>query len=74
MTLTRETIDVDYYGLLFKGLSADPTNQLIIDDSSFEGGFRNVDIRNSSNITLKNSQTGTIYQTNNQNVTLSNNN
>ncbi len=73
-TITDETINVDDYGLLFKNLNSYSGSPVIIDNCSFSSDFRNVDIRNSSSITVQNSETGTIYQTNNTNIVLSNNN
>ena len=73
-TITNETVNVDSYGLLFKNLESNSGDPVVIDNCSFSSGFRNVDIRNSNSITVQNSETGTIYQTNNTNVVLTNNN
>ena len=73
-SITNEVINVDEYGLLFKNLESNPASHIVIDDCSFSSGFRNVDIRNSSCITVQNSETGTIYQTNNTDIVLINNN
>ena len=72
-TISNETVLVDKYGVLFRNLSSNPDARLIINNCSFSGGFRNVDIRNSNAITVKNSVAGTIYQSNNTNIILENN-
>ncbi len=72
-SITNETVSVDRYGLLFKNLTSNANAPLTITDCSFNGGFRNVDIRNSNAITIQYSNTGTIHQTNNTNISLINN-
>lgn len=71
--MTNEIIDVGQYGMLLKNVDGGDTELTFI-NCSFEGDFRNVDIRNSSDITITESVTGTVYQTNNTNITLENNN
>ena len=74
LSLVNEVVKGDYYGLLFKGLISPIDNPAIIDNCSFTARFRTVDIRNSSNIIIKNSDTGTINQSNSINITQINNN
>ncbi len=69
-TFTDETVSVDKYGLLFKYLTSGNENPLLITNCSFNASFRNVDVRNSNGITIQNSNTGVIHQTNNTNISL----
>lgn len=72
-TITNETINVKKYGMLLLNVNGG-AGELVFNNCHFQGNFRNVDIRESNDITITNSSTGTIYQTNNTNIVLENNN
>jgi len=67
-TITGEVINVKHYGMLLKDV--DGGGNLTFTDCDFNADFRKVDIRNSNDITIRNSSTGIVHQTNNTNISL----